>query len=129
MTGPVSTKTEYRMLLFTAQVMAAHNTTTRLAGKIGISIEHGNDSIYLLYSYIVRSSHRIKKKGKKYMSMCHFVGMPSVFRVGVKSSVLQPSTPMMFEQSSAMTSCSGYRLTVWILFAGVLNSPFRTIVL
>lgn len=129
MTGPVSTETGLGTLLFTAQVTTAHNTATRLAGKIGISIGHGNDSIYLLYSYIVRSSHRIKKKGKNYMSICHFVGMPSVFRVGVRSSALQPSTPMMFEQSSAMTSCSGYRLTVWILFAGVLNSPFRTIVL
>ena len=78
--------------------------------------------------YVYRSFFSPYKKSKIYVYRCRFAGIPSFSSVDLMSSALQPSTPTMFEQSSAMTSCKGYRLTVWILFAGVLNSPFRTTV-
>lgn len=93
MTGPVSTETGLGTLLFTAQVTTAHNTATRLAGKIGISIGHGNDSIYLLYSYIVRSSHRIKKKGQKlygYLSLCRYAERLQGRRQVIGAAALDP---------------------------------------
>uniref|UniRef100_A0A0A9F1Y0 Uncharacterized protein n=1 Tax=Arundo donax TaxID=35708 RepID=A0A0A9F1Y0_ARUDO len=105
-----------RIVIHSSRMDHTRTQTLQPTNKIAISIKHGNSGTCVRFFFLIMW----------YGNRRHYcVSIPICCRADFMTFVVKPSTPMIFELSSATTSCKGYLLTVWILFAGTLNSPFR----